>query len=191
MRLLTCVVVLAVVAVVPALAMDAVGAAQPPATAAGPADVGLEEMMGGTGMPPQAALMMQLLGGGGGQMDPLTMMMLMGAMDGGGMDKDSLGGLMFMKMLSGATAAPVQPVVVLHQDTLIIVEGGSVYKVNLATMTVMDTVNYKPQAAQANPLQSLLPMLMMEHREEIQAVPEAVMEAPLTLEAQPHDGHDH
>ncbi len=130
-------------------------------------------------MPPQAALMMQLLGGGG-QMDPLTMMMLMGAMDGGGMDKDALGGLMFMKMLGGATGAPVQPVVLLHQDTLVIVEGGAVYKVNLATMTVMDTVNYKPQAAQANPLQSLLPMLMLGHRE-AQPVPETI-EEPLEEE---------
>jgi hypothetical protein len=158
-------VLLAVVAAVLALAANQVVVAQPPAAAAPPPaaqaappapDMDMDQMMQQMGMNPKEAMMMKLLGQG--NIDPMLLLMMM---NGGGMDDDVIGPMMFMRMLSGATAAPTQPVVLLDANTLIIVEGGTVYKVNLATMTVMDTVNYKPQAAQANPLQSLLPMLMM------------------------------
>ncbi|MFQ5811140.1 MAG: hypothetical protein ACE5JM_16095, partial [Armatimonadota bacterium] len=117
----TCVALLLVLAAVPAFAMnEVIVPQQPEAVQKAPApDMDMEQMMQQMGMSPKEAMMMKLLGQG--NMDPMMMLMLMGAMGGRGMDGDALGPLMFMKMLSGATAAPTQPVVLLDDNTLIIV----------------------------------------------------------------------
>jgi hypothetical protein len=188
MKTTTCLVLLVAVAVLPAFAADPVMVAQERDRPAGegdrpaaerdmpPAGAEMDEMMRQMGMGPQEAMMMKLLGQG--NMDPMMMLMLMGAMGGGGIDEDVIGPMMFMRMLSGATAAPAQPVVLLADNTLIIVDAGTVYKVNVATMAVMDTVTYKPQAAQANPLATLLPLLMTFRQARAAPPEETAIEAP-------------
>lgn len=173
MRATTCTLLLIAVAVVPALAADQVMVAQERDRAPGEGErpaaerdrpppapgMELDEMMRQMDVPPQAAMMLKLLGQG--NIDPMMMLLLIPMMQGKPIDDDVIGPLMFMRMLSGATSAPAQqPIAFLDANTLIIVDAGNVYKVNVATMTVMDTVAYKPQAAQANPLATLLPMLM-------------------------------
>ena len=114
------------------------------------------------GMGEKEALFFSLMTSG--KMDPATMMMLM-AMMGGGMGGDEMGIMLLMNAMSGNKAA-AQPVVLDRGETLLIIDGGVLYKVNLETMALAGSVPYARAAgADADALTSLLRM-MMTHRVE-------------------------
>ncbi|MFQ6131365.1 MAG: hypothetical protein ACE5R4_04960 [Armatimonadota bacterium] len=138
----------------------------PPPAAEPEIDVLMRQM----GAPPEAAMMMKLLTQA--DVDPLMMMMLMRMMDGGRIDDDLMGMLFFSKMLQAGTSQPAQPATILADDMLLIVEDGVVYKIDVPNMSLAGTVIYRQKAAQANPLATLLPLMMLGRpRAEAQAIP--------------------
>jgi len=90
------------------------------------------------GMDEEEALFFSLMTSG--KMDPATMMMLMAMMD-GGMGGDEMGIMLLMNAMSGNKAA-AQAVVLDRGETLLIVEDGVLYKVNLEEMKLEGSVAY-------------------------------------------------
>ncbi|NCO37981.1 MAG: hypothetical protein COZ06_04520 [Armatimonadetes bacterium CG_4_10_14_3_um_filter_66_18] len=125
--------------------------AQPPT----PADQQKEQerkaigKVGPVGMEEKAALMLKLLAQqGGGGIDPMLLLM-MAKGDG------DMGELMGLSMMSRMLAGPAAPPVTIHEGgMLLIIENGTVYKVNVETMRLEGTVQYRTQAA-GNPLTAL------------------------------------
>ena len=135
------------VATVPAVAQPAAQVEPEPAEDAGEdfermaASQDLHEQMQmfiEMGMDEEEALFFSLMTSG--KMDPATMMMLMAMMDGGG-GGDAMGIMLLMNAMSGNKAA-AQPVVLDRGETLLIVEDGVLYKVNLEEMKLEGSVAY-------------------------------------------------
>jgi len=90
------------------------------------------------GMNEKEALFFSLMTSG--KMDPATMMLLMAMMDGGG-GGEAMGMMLLMNAMSGSKGA-AQPVVLDRGETLLIVEGGVLYKINLEEMKLEGSVAY-------------------------------------------------
>jgi prepilin-type processing-associated H-X9-DG protein len=128
-------------------------------------EVDAVEMMRQMGAGDQEIMMIQLISQAAG-MDMGQAMMLMMMADQGNMDEDLMGMLLFSKMLGGAMGK--QPAVLLAGDSLLIVEDGVLYKIDLAKMEVAGSVSYRPTPQMAGGLpQALMPM-MQGARENVQ-----------------------
>jgi len=79
-------------------------------------------------------------------------------------------GMAFMQRLLGGPAAP--PTVLHEGNILLIIENGSVYKVNVETMELEGTVQYRRPQAEGNPLAALLGMAQA--KKEARPAPDAV-----------------
>lgn len=90
------------------------------------------------GMDEEEALFFSLMTSG--KMDPATMMLMMAMMDGGG-GGEAMGIMLLMNAMSGSKAA-AQPVVLDRGETLLIVEEGVLYKINLEEMKLEGSVAY-------------------------------------------------
>jgi len=97
-------------------------------------------------------LFTQLLGP---DMGPLLLLMMMRGE--GNVDDDALGFMLMMKAVAGN--ARTAPAALVHGDDLLVVEDGTVYRVDLATMTVKGSVAYRASQKAAGLPQELLPML--------------------------------
>jgi len=91
----------------------------------------------------------------GGGINPL--MLLMMARGGGNME-DLLGMTLFSRALASSTGAPG---LVSQGNMLLVVENGTVYKVNVETMTLAGSVRYRGGEAAANQLAMLAPLIGM------------------------------
>ncbi len=159
MRALTWMVLAAMVlAILPAVAQEQGEAVEPPAVP----DETLErmELFKQMGMKEDEALFFSILTSG--DMDPAQMLLLMMMMgDKGGGGDDALGALLFMNALGGKKQAE-QPVVLDRGKSLLIIDDGVLYVVNLETMEVDGSLVYvagtKPDAGDT--LAMLMPMLL-------------------------------
>lgn len=95
------------------------------------------------GMDAKAATLMAVLSETG--MSPAEILLFMAMADGGG--GDAGGALLLMNAMKGSTAA--QPVVVDRGEQLLVLEGGVLYVIDLATMELAGALDYA-RAAQPN-----------------------------------------
>jgi len=96
-----------------------------------------------------------------GDMDPAQMMLLMMMMDGGGRGGgEAMGIFMLMNAMSQGKGA-AEPVVIDRGETLLIVEGGVLYKINAETLEVESTLAYgkKKGMGQQQMMEMLGPMI--------------------------------
>jgi prepilin-type processing-associated H-X9-DG protein len=131
-------------------------AAATPAAPAPDAAAGdpLAELLEAGNMPPEAQMLFKMLTSGE-DVDPLVMMLLMSAMDGGNMDDDAL---LFGLMMRNQ--GQVAPVVVQGDGYLLVVEKGRVYKINTQTLALEGQVTYRGVGNQgAAMMQAMGPML--------------------------------
>jgi prepilin-type processing-associated H-X9-DG protein len=94
------------------------------------------------GMPEEQALVFSLLTSG--ETDPAQMLLLMMMMDqqgGGGAGGEGLGVLMLMNALGGQKGGK-QPVVLDRGESLLIIEDGVLYNINLQNMELVGSVRY-------------------------------------------------
>jgi len=96
-------------------------------------------------------LMSQVMGADMGQM-----MLLMMLADKGGIDDDFIGMMLFMKALTGASK---QPIALLDGNTLLVIEDGTVYRINTATLKVEGSVGYRQNKTGAGGLGALMPLI--------------------------------
>lgn len=115
------------------------------------------------GMDPGEAMFLSVLTSG--QLDTTQMLMLMMMAGEGNIGGDAFGFLMLMDAMK-AQKQTGQPLILERGDTLLIIDSGVLYKVNLETMELEGSVPYARAAgADAEALMSLLGM-MMAHRVE-------------------------
>ncbi len=117
------------------------GPAEPAPAAEVPEDIDqMMEMMRAEGAPEEAITFMKMLASSE-DMDPLTLIMLMRMMGGGPPDGGEMMGLLLLSKALGG--GPKQPTTVVQDDRLFIIEGGKVYRINLQTMELDGSVQYK------------------------------------------------
>ena len=97
------------------------------------------EMLKNMGMAPDEAMFLSLLTSGSTDANQLLPLLL--ARSGRGGDMDGIGGLLFMRALSGAS--PASPTGWLAGEHLLLVEGGVLYKINVETMELEGKLAYK------------------------------------------------
>jgi len=139
----------------------------------------LQKTQQAPGADKQALLMKLLAQQGGGGIDPLVLMMMAKK---GEPDMDELFGLSMVSRMFAAPTTP--PVTLMHEDSLLIIDNGTVYKVNVETMKLDGTVQYRAQGA-GNALAALAPMLGLAQTARVpppdapkaQAAPDAVQPA--------------
>lgn len=132
------------------------------------------------GMDEEEALFFSILTSG--DMDPAQMLMLMMMMDqGGGGGGDAMGALMFMNMLGGKKEAE-QPVVLDRGETLLIIDDGVLYNVNLEKLELQGSIPYA--AGGRGGEDALLPLLQLMWRGRERAE-EAAIEVPPPVEVLP------
>ena len=152
MRTVVLVVVVAVMAAAPALAQEA--AAEVQRTAQQEEWFQRMDMLKQMGMNDEEALFFSMLTSG--DLDATQMMLLMAMMDGGGNMDDALGMMMFMNAMgSGDGAKP--PVVLDRGQTLLILQDGVLYKINLEEMALAGSLAY----AKGGGMDDLLPLLQL------------------------------
>ncbi len=131
------------------------------------------------GMDEEEAMFFAMLGSG--EMDTLQMIMLMRMMAEGGGGGDAMGMFMLMNAMNQNKGAAT-PVVVDRGETLLIVEGGALYAIDVASMEVTKTVPYAKK--KAGGMGAMLPWLMfgerIDHVEE-EAIVAEVAEAQADL----------
>ena len=132
-----------------AVALSAVPAVAQPDIPGGELDEAMRHME------PGPAMLLRLLAQG--DMDPMMMFLLIGMME-GGVDEDIMFPMLLSSLAKAGRAAPA-PATVLKGNTLLIVEDGTVYKVDVGQMELAGTVTYRPKAEKADPLQAILPMI--------------------------------
>jgi prepilin-type processing-associated H-X9-DG protein len=137
----------------PAAAADEVreGDVAPPV-----AEMDMDQLLQDMGMGEKERMLFQLMTQPG--MDPMMMLMLMGAME-GNMDGDLMGMMFFSKLMEAGKAGPPQPATILKDNTLIIVDDGAVYQVDTETLRLLGKLEYRPKAQAANPLAMMLPLI--------------------------------
>jgi hypothetical protein len=92
-----------------------------------------------------------MMSGGGGDIDPLLLMMMM---DGGGGDMEAM---MFLHMLTRDRGGE-RTIALPTDDYILIIEEGTLYKINWRTMELEGSINY--QAGAGGGLGALMPLLM-------------------------------
>jgi prepilin-type processing-associated H-X9-DG protein len=136
---------------------------QPAAIApAAPAEPGMVEemdpmaMMRQMGAGDEEIMMLQLLSQAAG-MDLGQAMMLFMLADQGNIDDDVVGMLLLSKAFAGGGAK--QPTALLAGDSLLVVEDGVVYRIDIAKMEVTGSVTYRASAQKAGVPGELMPVL--------------------------------
>ncbi len=100
-----------------------------------------------------------------GDMHASQMMMLMMMMDGGGGGGGDAMGMFMLMNAMGQSKGVAQPVVIDRGETLLIVEGGVLYKINPETMELEGQLAY---AKKSGGMADILPWLMMARAEAAQ-----------------------
>ncbi len=137
-------------------------AAVAPAAPAAPVEPPIAEgmdpiaMMRQMGADEGAIMMLQLLSQAAG-MDLGQAMMLFMLADQGNIDDDVVGMLLLSKALGGGGAK--QPAALLAGDSLLVVEDGVVYKIDIGKMEAVGSVAYRPTAKATGLPAALMPML--------------------------------
>jgi prepilin-type processing-associated H-X9-DG protein len=136
--------------------------AEPAPAAEVPEDIDqMIEMMRAEGAPEEAIMFMKTLASSE-DMDPLMLMMLMGMMEGGSPGGGEMMGLLLLSKALGSGSK--QPTTVVHDERLFIIEGGKVYRVNLETMELEGSVQYKG-GSQPGAMAAILGPVMARARE--------------------------
>ncbi|MBD3177514.1 MAG: hypothetical protein GF320_20275 [Armatimonadia bacterium] len=107
-----------------------------------------------------------MMSGGGGDIDPLLLMMMM---DGGGGDME---GMMFLHMLTRDRGGE-RTIALPTDDYILIIENGTLYKINWRTMELEGSINY--QAGAGGGLGALLPLMMGMEGDAAEAAPQVDM----------------
>lgn len=102
-------------------------------------------------------LMSQVMGADMGQMMLLMMLADQGKKEDQGKKDDDIMGMMLFSKLLGAGAK--QPTALLHGDKLLVIEDGTVYRIDMEKMEVDGSVNYRANKG-AGGLAALLPLIM-------------------------------
>lgn len=131
--------------------------APPPAAPQMDAEMDPVAMMRQMGMGEEQIMMLQLLAQAAG-MDLGQAMMLFMLADQGKINDDIVGMLLFSKAFSGGGGK--QPAALLAGDALLVVEDGTVYKIDIGKMEVTGSVSYRPPAQKTGLPGELMPMMM-------------------------------
>jgi hypothetical protein len=112
-------------------------------------------------------------------MDPAQMLMLMMMMDqGGGGGGDAMGTLMLMNMLGGKKEAE-QPIVLDRGESLLIIDSGVLYNVNLEDLELQGSIPYAAGGRGGG--EALIPLLQLMWRARQGEEEVAIEEAPVEV----------